>query len=175
MGSDFFFTSWHSLLRILVTGGLTYVSVVVILRLSGKRTLAKLNAFDLVVTVALGSTLASALLDKSVTLADSVLAISLLVLLQFIVTKMTLASNLIEKLVKAKPSIVVWKGEILEEQARRERLAHHEIKAAVRAAGLSDLGETVAVVLETDGSLSVIKRGGPEGNALPDRPSSALG
>jgi len=58
---------WSDLARILLVGAAAYVTLVVILRTSGKRTLAKLNAFDLVVTVALGSTLATIFLDKNVT------------------------------------------------------------------------------------------------------------
>ena len=48
-----FFSSWQGLLRVLVVGALAYLLLVVLLRVSGKRTLAKMNAFDLVVTVAL--------------------------------------------------------------------------------------------------------------------------
>jgi uncharacterized membrane protein YcaP (DUF421 family) len=65
---------------------LAYVVLVVFLRLSGLRTLSKLNAFDLVVTVALGSTLATVLLTKDVALADGALAFALLIALQFVVT-----------------------------------------------------------------------------------------
>jgi uncharacterized membrane protein YcaP (DUF421 family) len=62
------FSSWADLGRVLVVGPLAYVSLVLFLRVSGKRTLTKLNAFDLVVTSALGSTLATILLSKSVSL-----------------------------------------------------------------------------------------------------------
>lgn len=81
-----FFSGWESLLRNLVVGVLTYVTLVIFLRISGKRTLSKMNAYDLVVTVALGSTLASALLTKDVALADGALAFALLIGLQFVVT-----------------------------------------------------------------------------------------
>ena len=54
-----FFDSWTGLLRVLVVGGCAYSALILFLRLSGKRTLAKLNAFDLVVTVALGSIIVS--------------------------------------------------------------------------------------------------------------------
>ena len=70
MPPQLFFSGWESLLRTLVVGALTYVVLVAFLRVSGKRTLAKMNAFDLVVTVALGSTLATVLLSKDVALAD---------------------------------------------------------------------------------------------------------
>lgn len=61
-----FFDSWDGLLRVVVVGTLAYLSLVVWLRLSGKRTVAKWSAFDRIVTVALGSTLATVLLTKDV-------------------------------------------------------------------------------------------------------------
>ena len=68
------FDTWFGLLRVLVVGTAAYAALVLLLRASGKRTLAKLNAFDLVVTVALGSTLATVLLSKDVALAEGLLA-----------------------------------------------------------------------------------------------------
>ena len=73
------FDTWFGLVRIVVVGTAAYAALVLILRVSGKRTLAKLNAFDLVVTVALGSTLATVLLSKSVALAEGLLGFALLV------------------------------------------------------------------------------------------------
>lgn len=61
-----FFSSGTTLIRTLVVGVLAYISLVLLLRLSGRRTLSKMNAFDLVVTVALGSTFATILLNRDV-------------------------------------------------------------------------------------------------------------
>lgn len=79
-----FFDSWESILRTLIISVLAYGSLVVILRISGKRTLSKMNAYDLIVTVALGSTLATVLLNKDVALADGVLTFILLISLQYL-------------------------------------------------------------------------------------------
>ena len=65
-----FFDGWAGLLRVLVVGALAYAALVLLLRVSGKRTLSKMNAFDLVVTVALGSTLATVLPSRDVALAE---------------------------------------------------------------------------------------------------------
>ena len=78
------FDSWSELGRILVVTPLAYGALVAVLRLSGARTLSKLNAFDLVVTVALGSTLATVLLNSDVSLSEGVLALVVLVALQFV-------------------------------------------------------------------------------------------
>jgi len=79
-----FFDSWHDLGRVALVGMCAYVALVLMLRLSGNRTLSKLNAFDFVVTVALGSTLATVLLSKDVSLAEGVLAFAVLIGLQFL-------------------------------------------------------------------------------------------
>ncbi len=80
------FDTWAGLGRILLVGPLAYGALMVLLRVSGKRTLTKLNAFDLVITVALGSTLATIVLSKDVALAEGVLALGLLAGLQFAIT-----------------------------------------------------------------------------------------
>ncbi len=64
------FQSWSRLERVAIVGGAANLTLLLMLRVSGKRWLAKLNVFDLVVTVALGSTLATTLLSKTVALAE---------------------------------------------------------------------------------------------------------
>ena len=91
------FHTWAALGRVLVIGPLAYLALVLLLRISGKRTLTKLNAFDLVVTVALGSTLATILLSKSVSLTEGVLALALLIALQFAITWTSVRSERVQK------------------------------------------------------------------------------
>lgn len=79
------FDSWSDLGRVVAVGATAYVALVVVLRLAGKRTLAKLYAFDLVVTVALGSTLATILLSADVSWAEGVTAFALLAAFQLAV------------------------------------------------------------------------------------------
>lgn len=153
------FGGWDSLLRILVVGVLAYVVLVVFLRLSGKRTLSKLNAFDLVVTVALGSTLATVLLSKDVALADGALAFALLIGLQFAVTWSSVRARWVRQLVTGEPLMLLYRGDYLPAALRQARVTEDEVRSAVRSAGLASLGEVETVVLETDGSLSVVRRG----------------
>ena len=150
------FDNWQGLLRVLLVGAAAYAALVIVLRLSGKRTLAKLNAFDLVVTVALGSTLATVLLTKDVALLEGILAFALLALLQFSIAWSARRFPIVARFAKAEPRILLGDGCMLEQALREERVSHDEVKAAVRGAGIGDLSEVAAVVLETDGSLSVI-------------------
>ncbi|HEY8259710.1 MAG TPA: YetF domain-containing protein [Methylosinus sp.] len=164
-----FFDSWSALWRTVVVGIAAYAALVLLLRISGKRTLAKLNAFDLIVTVALGSTLATVLLDKSVSLSDSLAAFLLLVGLQYVVAFLSVRSNRIDSLVKSEPSLLLLRGEFLDRTMRRQRVTHREILAALRSSGVANVEDAYAVVLESDGTLSVIPR-----NAKDEGARSAL-
>ncbi|NKE48315.1 DUF421 domain-containing protein [Roseomonas frigidaquae] len=153
------FQDWNSLLRVLLVGSLAYPALVLFLRVSGKRTLAKLNAFDLVVTVALGSTLATVLLNRSVTLAEGLVALLLLIGLQFLVAWLSVRSGRFSDLVKSEPTLLLHKGQLLEAAMRRQRVTRAEMLAALRAGGLSGPENAESVVLETDGTLSVVPAG----------------
>lgn len=88
-----FFDDLHGLLRVAVVSPLAYAAMVFVLRIAGKRSLAKLNAFDLIVTVALGSTLATVLLSEDVALAEGVLAFAALATLQWLVSRLSIVSG----------------------------------------------------------------------------------
>jgi len=94
-----FFSGWSTLVRTLVIGVLAYINLIVLLRISGRRTLSKMNAFDLIVTVALGSTFATILLNRDVSLAEGTLALALLIGLQYLVTWTSVRAGWIRKLV----------------------------------------------------------------------------
>ena len=151
-----FFDSWAGVVRIAIVGTLAYAALVLLLRVSGKRTLTKLNAFDLVVTVALGSTLATVLLNKSVSFAEGVTALALLIFLQYAVTWTSVRWPSVQAGVKADPSLLVLRGKMLDGALRRERITREEVWAALRAQDIAAVEQVQAVVLETDGSLSVL-------------------
>ena len=154
------FDTWFGLLRVLVVGTVAYAALVLLLRASGKRTLAKLNAFDLVVTVALGSTLATVLLSKDVALAEGLLAFALLVGLQYAVAWLSVRSPRFGALVKSEPSLLLHRGRFLDGAMRRQRVTREEVVSALRSSGLSRPEDAAGVVLETDGSLSVVRAAG---------------
>lgn len=160
--------SWSEVARVAAVGAASYVTLVLILRVSGKRTLAKLNAFDLVVTVALGSTLATILLSSSVSWLEGAVALATLALLQFVVAATT--SRLGGRsVVTAQPTLLVDGGQLLGDHLREQRVTQGEVRQAVRAAGIGDLALVAAAVLESDGSISVVPestRG--DGSALSD-------
>lgn len=150
------FDAWGELVRVLLVGAVAYVFLVLLLRVSGKRTLAKLNAFDLVVTVALGSTLATILLSTDVSWSEGAVALVLLVALQLVVAWTTSRWPAARSALTAAPTLLLHHGEMLGDAMRTHRVSPGELRQAVRASGGGDLSRTGAVVLESDGTLSVI-------------------
>lgn len=151
------FDSWTDLWRIVVVGAAAYATLVVLLRFSGKRTLAKLNAFDLVVTVALGSTLATILLSSRVSWAEGAVALALLAAMQVSAALVSVRVPGGRNVLTAEPKLVLREGRLLTKVMRQERLSESDVRQAVRRTGSGDLGDVAAVVLETDGSMSVIR------------------
>ncbi len=159
------FNGWESLLRTFVVGVLAYVALIILLRISGKRTLSKMNAFDFVVTIALGSTLATVLLSRNVALAEGVLAFAMLIGLQFVVTWSSVRVGWVRRITTGEPRMLLYHGEFLPQGLRAARVTYDEVRAAVRAAGLDAVSDAQAVVLETDGSFSIVRHGEQPGNS----------
>ncbi|MGB3773514.1 MAG: YetF domain-containing protein [Rhodococcus sp. (in: high G+C Gram-positive bacteria)] len=168
------FDSWSDLGRVLLVGTAAYVFLVVTLRVSGKRTLAKLNAFDLVVTVALGSTLATILLSSDVSWLEGATALVLLATLQYVAALISSRWHRGNRVLTAQPTLLVRDGRLLTAAMTSQRISTEQIHQAVRATGIGGVDLVAAVVLESDGSLSVVPSSDlGDGSALADVPGTA--
>src|SRR5690554_1734554 len=152
-----FFDSWESILRTIIVTILAYIAVIFILRVTGKRTLSKMNAFDFLVTIALGSSLATVALNKNVALADGVLLFLLLVVLQYFITWLSVRMKIVKNLITASPTLILYKKQVLDKAMKAERITIEELYLAAREKGISNLKDIDAVVLETTGVLTVIQ------------------
>jgi uncharacterized membrane protein YcaP (DUF421 family) len=153
-----FFSSWDVIARTIIVGVLSYISLIFLLRVSGKRTLSKMNAFDLVVTVALGSTLATILLNKNVKYIEGITAMFTLIGMQFILAWLSVRFKFVQNLVKATPELLYYQGRYLEKTMKKARVQTIEVLQAARSSGIDSMEQVEAVVLETDGSMSVLKK-----------------
>lgn len=163
----YFFDGWAEIGRILLVGTLVYVTLLVLLRLSGSRTLASMNAFDFVVTVAIGAVFGRTLTAPGLPLAESAAALALPVALQFVVASIQARSASFMHVVTNPPRLLYFRGEFLWKAMRRERVSEDAVRAAVRKKQLGSLDDVEAVVLESSGELSVIRAVG-DASALGD-------
>lgn len=163
---DAIFDGWENIGRILIVTPLIYAAVVIMTRLSGKRSTSQMNNFDWIVTVAIGSLVGSAILSRSIPFAEAFLAIALLFLLQFALTWTSFRSARLEGLIKANPRMLVCQGRFLTSAMREERVTRDEVLGAVREAGHRRLDAVRYVILETDARFSVIAESGEDDDRL---------
>ncbi|HEV2150547.1 MAG TPA: YetF domain-containing protein [Longimicrobiaceae bacterium] len=163
----FFFGGWEPVARVLVVGTLAYAALVLLLRVSGKRTLARMNAFDFLVTVALGASFGRVLTARSVALVEAFAAFALLVSLQYGMTWIQVRSPRFARAVTSPPTLLYFRGRFLRDAMLRERVTEDELRTAVREHGAGSFDQVEAVVLESDGRFAVImaKKAG-DGSAL---------
>jgi len=156
---NIFFDSWASIVRTAVIGVLAYFSLILMLRISGKRTLSQMKEFDFIVTVALGSTLATVLLNKDITLLDGIVALGLLIILQYTLAAGSVKIKGFSKLISSEPTLIFFNGTFLSEALKKERVTEAEVRSILRSQGIADLEEAQAVVMESNGQFSVLKKG----------------
>lgn len=146
----------HGPTYVVILASVTYAALILSLRRSGKRTLGQLNAFDFIVTVALGSTLATILLSSDVAYLEGLSALGLLVGLQFAVAWVSAHVPGARSALTARPVALLVSGELQYAEMRKNRLNESEVLQAIRGAGTGDLSDVAAAVLETNGTISVI-------------------
>lgn len=153
-----FFDGWSGIVRIAITTVIAYFIVIFLLRISGKRTLAKMNAFDFVVTIALGSILGGVILNKNIPIAEGLTAIAFLIALRFLLTSLSVPSKKFKKMISSSPTLLYYKHQLLNKVLKKERITIDEFHKAVREAGFINFDEIFAVVLETTGDITVIAK-----------------
>ena len=158
MIGDALFAGWTGVARAVIVAALGYAGLVLFLRIAGKRALAKLNAFDWAVTVALGSTLATTALSRSVALTEGLAVFATLILGQYVVTWLSLKSATFRNAVRAEPAVLYRDGSFDREAMSRERVTESEIRQAVRASGGQNMSDALIVLLQTEGSLAAVLR-----------------
>lgn len=154
---NIFFDSWESLARTATISIFAYAGLLFLLRIAGNRPLTQLNAFDFLVNVAIGSTLATVMLNKEVALADGLLTFALLIGLQLAISYLTRKSSKFNDFVKTRSVLIFYNGNFSDAEMKNHLLTKDEVLQAIRSQGISNLKQVKAVILETNGSFSIIK------------------
>lgn len=156
-----FFDNIDKLGRIVLTTVMVYVLIVLVTKISGKRSTSQLNNFDWIVTVMIGSLGASTILLKDIPFVEGISSILVLYLLQFLVTKYASISPQFSSFILSEPRIVFYQGQFLPDAMRTERLTRQEIECAMRSEGVHRFDDVEAIVFESDAKLTIIPKPSP--------------
>lgn len=154
---ELFFKDFKSLYHIAICSVISYLALFIFIRISGKRTLAKLNAFDFVVAVTLGSTLSSMMLMK-VTVTEGCMALLVIIALQYLLAFLAKESKMMETAINSNPTLLFYNGKFIEQNMKKELITEEEILAEIRRFRIERIEDVRAVVMELNGEFTVIKK-----------------
>ncbi|MFD1030567.1 DUF421 domain-containing protein [Metaplanococcus flavidus] len=152
------FDGWKSLVRIVIMAILIYGYLILIMRLSGKRTMLQYNMFDVIISVAYGSTIATILVTDKISFADGAVVLGMLTLIQLFIAVMEMKSKKFGAIINPTPTFLYVNGEYCEEVMDKERVLKSEIRNAVRQQGIGSMEKIEVIVLEGNGKLSIITK-----------------
>lgn len=163
--NDWFKFSTDGLLAIILTAIGIYIALVILTRISGKRSFSKMSSFDFAMTVSIGSILATVIVSKSVSLQYGIIGLVLIYSLQMIVAA-TRHWKPIRNLVDNKPTLLMQNGKLIKDNLKKCKVTESDVKAKLREANVIQLSEVKAVVFESTGDISVLH--GADDKAIDD-------
>ena len=134
---------------VLIRSIILYITVLIALRVMGKGEIAEMNCFDLVITLLIAEV-------ASVPIINGVAAISGLVIMQTLISFLSLKSRKLSSFLSGKPSVLIDKGKIVYKELKKERISIDELLEQLRIQGYFNLKDVQYAILETDGNLSVV-------------------
>jgi len=142
---------------------IVYLFLVVALRLAGKRELAQLNPFDLVVLLTLSNTVQNAIIGEDNTITGGVIGAATLLLLNHFVVRFLYGHKKIDRLVEGDPDVLMEGGNIKLDRLKEELITMPEFEVAAHRQGFASLDDVESAVLEPGGTIAFVgKKPGPD-------------
>jgi uncharacterized membrane protein YcaP (DUF421 family) len=137
---------------------IVYIFLIVGLRLSGKRELAQLNPFDLIVLLTLSNTVQNAIIGNDNSVTGGIIGAASLLAINYLVVRFLYDHRKIEQIVEGRADVLIEEGKVHEHKLKRELITKEELAAAARKQGFDSLSEVRQCVLEPGGTLSFTAR-----------------
>jgi len=137
---------------------LVYLFLIIGFRLAGKRELAQLNPFDLVVLLTISNTVQNAIIGHDDSLLGGLVGAATLLVANWLVVRWTFRHPRVERLVEGTPTVLVEGGVVNRQALEKELVTPDELRTAARRHGLLSLDDAERVVLETGGTLTFVPK-----------------
>jgi len=152
------FNTWQGIIRITITSIVFYFLLIFILKFLGNRSIGNFSVYDFVATLTIGSVVSSTLVFREITFLNGLLAVVIFLLLQYSVSRLISKWPGLNRLLNPSPKVVFFKGKFMKQNMKKARINRDEIYAAIRLQTNRTSDQIYAVILETNGSLSVVIR-----------------
>ncbi|HSD17402.1 MAG TPA: YetF domain-containing protein [Thermomonas sp.] len=145
---------WHFVLRACAI----YLLVMVLVRVSGKRAVGQFTPFDLVLLILIGNAVQNGINGGDNSLTGAAIMATTLIALNYAVAFVTSRSRKVEKFVEGEPVVLARNGKLFEGVLRRQLVSRQDFRESLRMNGVEDVSEVELALLETNGSISVVKK-----------------
>ena len=159
---------WHSLthteiplLQLMLRAGVVYLSVLILLRISGKRQMGQMGATEFVSILLISNAVQNAMNGGDNSLAAGLVLAGTLIFTSAVISFLTYRSRLFEGLFEGNPTLIIHKGKLVRAHLAREHVSESELRALLRKQGVHSFEEVETGILEADGSLSLTRSGEP--------------
>ncbi|MGB3143531.1 MAG: YetF domain-containing protein [Maribacter sp.] len=147
---------WKTIGQMCIAAICVYLYIMLITRLTGKRTFAKMTSFDFAVTIAMGSILADAVNKPTSSLFPAFISLALLAGLQVLFSKILVKSNTAQKMLTNTPILLMKDAQILNKNLEKALVSRADLMGKLREANVLQLSQVKAVIFETTGDISVL-------------------
>ncbi|MGH7500817.1 MAG: DUF421 domain-containing protein [Longimicrobiales bacterium] len=158
---------------VVIRATVIFFALYVLVRLMGKRELAQMTPFELIVLIVFGDLIQQGVTHNDFSLTAALLAIATMAFWALSLSFITYHSHRAESLLDGKPRVIVRSGQIVQENLRRDRLTRSEILSEMRLAGIAHLSDVAWAILEPRGRMSFIQRSATGGEEPPAEPRNA--
>jgi uncharacterized membrane protein YcaP (DUF421 family) len=155
------------LVEIVVRTTLMFLFTLALIRLLGKRGMAQLTAFELIIIVALGSAVGDPMFYPDVPLVHGFVVVATVVFLEWVLAIMTLHPKA-ENIIVGKPFVVIENGVVREEPLDKALLTKEELAEMLRLGGVARLDDVELAIMETAGKLSILRKREVDGRPSPE-------
>jgi uncharacterized membrane protein YcaP (DUF421 family) len=136
---------------------LVYIFLVLLLRVFGKRELAQLNPFDLVVLLSLANTVQNAIIGDDNSVAGGFIGAFSLMLTNYLVIRFLFKHRRLDQIIEGRPTVLIDEGRVCKDKLAKELITVHELQTVVRRQGFTGIHEVETCILEPGGAF-VMKR-----------------
>jgi len=137
---------------------LVYVFLIVGLRLAGKRGLAQLNTFDLIVLLTLSNTVQNAIIGEDNSVTGGVIGATSLLVINYVVVRFLFRRMRLDRFLEGSPTPLIERGRLVRKNLERELITEAELQAAAHRQGFRDLSEVERAIIEAGGSIAFIAK-----------------
>src|SRR5947208_13685415 len=147
----------HVLSNIALRTAVIYALVLVGIRLTGKREVGQMTPFDLTLLLLLSNSVQNAMTGPDTSLAGGAIAALVLLTLNFLLAEISGLNRRFRKMIQGSPTLLIHNGSCITTHMAKEHISMDELNRALREHGVACVADAALVVLEVDGSMSVLK------------------